>query len=74
MPRHNNTTNPAKTIVTKNRGRVTSTATARHGGNLARAAFHVIPPLGSNFISQMQTEQRSILIQKGQKGEGDNGI
>lgn len=50
IPCHNKTTRPAKATNTRNLVLVRKCITARDGGSLDFADFHVTPPLGSSIV------------------------
>jgi hypothetical protein len=43
----------------RNRGRVSQTVMAFHGGNLARADFHVTPPFGSSILLRVEPNEHN---------------
>lgn len=45
-------TRPVMTSETRKRVRVRRTTSALHGGNLALADFHVIPPFGRSIVAR----------------------
>jgi hypothetical protein len=50
MPLQNSTIKLETAKAMRKRGRDIRATTARHGGNLARADFHVTPPFGSSMM------------------------
>lgn len=54
IPRHIKISRPVMARVMRKRVRVRSTTSALHGGNLALADFHVIPPFGRSIFAVIE--------------------
>lgn len=73
MPRHSRIIRPVTATDTRKRGRVSKTTTARHGGNLARADFHVTPPLGSSIVEDHASVRGIRDAKRGESGMEKEG-
>ena len=68
-PRHIRISKPVRATETRKRVRVSSTSTARHGGNRALADFQVTPPLGKSMV-EYETSEDSGALSRGEEFRG----